>query len=33
MLEKQVWEDLVSAEADVWLVGINMCREGGFEKG
>lgn len=33
MLGKQVWEDLVSTEADVLLVGISVCREGGFKKG
>lgn len=33
MLGKQVWEDLVSTEADVLLVGISVCREGSFKKG
>lgn len=25
-------EELVLPEADVWLVGVSMCREGGFEE-
>lgn len=32
MLGKQVWEELVLAEAGVQLVGISMYREGGFEE-
>lgn len=32
MLGKQAWEELVLAEADVWLVGVSMCGEGGSEE-